>query len=39
MEGLKGQLKSFIDKATVELVKYPLKEWRNWSNITEAIVR
>lgn len=35
MEGLKGQLKSFIDEATVELVKYPLKEWRNWSNIPE----
>ena len=35
MEELKGQLKSFIDEATVELVKYPLKEWLNWSNITE----
>ena len=35
MEELKGQLKSFIDEATVELVKYPLKEWHNWSNMTE----
>lgn len=32
MEELKGQLKSFIDEATIELVKYPLKEFRNWSN-------
>ena len=35
MEELKGQLKSFIDEATVELVKYPLQEWLNWSNMTE----
>lgn len=35
MEELRGQLKSFIDEATVELVRYPLQEWRNWGNMTE----
>ena len=37
MEELKQQLKSFIDEATVELSKYPLKDYRNWSaNITDG---
>lgn len=36
MEELKQQLKAFIDEATVELGKYPLKDYRNWStNITD----
>lgn len=31
MGELKTQLKSFIDEATLELGKYPLQEYRNWS--------
>ena len=32
MEELRLKLKSFIDEASVKLEKYPLKEYRNWTN-------